>query len=309
MLHRFRSLLVDLLAAEATPAVRIALVAGCVGLTLVTATVRFSLEEHLRVSLTLLPPIMLVAWYVGMGWGLGAACVVVLSWLPADLLAITPPAPSWVAYVNAGVRAGVFGLIAALVAALRAAYRQQRLLATQDALTGLGNRHRFMAVAEIERQRATRFGHALALAYLDLDGFKAVNDALGHAQGDEVLRVVGRFLHKRLRSIDHAARLGGDEFVVLLPASGVQAGARGLADVHQGLIDALRHAGFAVGVSAGIAIFPHAPPSVAAMLQAADRLMYQAKLQGKSQARQAVIGGGEAQGASVGSAEAGAHRR
>ena len=309
MLQRFRSSLVDFLAVEATPAVKIALVAACVGLTMATATLQFSLEAHLRVSLTLLPPIMLVAWYAGMGWGLGAACVVVLSWLAADLLATTPPEPSWVAYVNAGVRAGVFGLIAGLVAALRAAYRQQSLLATQDALTGLGNRHRFMAVADIERQRASRFGHALALAYLDLDDFKAVNDAFGHAQGDEVLRVAGRFLRKRLRSIDYAARLGGDEFVVLVSASGVQAVARGLMDVHQGLVDALRHAGFSVGVSAGIAVFPQAPPSVPAMLQAADRLMYQAKLQGKSQAHQAVIGEGEAQGAATDSAEVGSHRQ
>jgi diguanylate cyclase (GGDEF)-like protein len=166
-----------------------------------------------------------------------------------------------------------------------------------------------MAVAEVERQRASRFGHALALAYLDLDDFKAVNDALGHAQGDEVLRAAGRFLRKRLRSIDLAARLGGDEFVVLLSAGAAPAAARGLADVHQGLMDALRHAGFAVGVSAGIAVFPQAPPSVPAMLQAADRLMYQAKLGGKNQVRQAVIGEGEAQGAATDPAEVNSDRQ
>ena len=309
MLQRFRAFLVGLLAADATPAVKTGLVAVAVLLTLATATLRFSLETHLRVSLTLLPPIMLVAWYAGMGWGLGAVCLVVLSFLAADLLATATPAPSWVAYVNAGVRASVFGLIASLVAALRAAYRQQSLLAVQDPLTGLGNRHRFMVVAEIERQRALRFGHTLALAYLDLDDFKAINDRFGHAQGDEVLRTVGQFLRKRLRGIDHAARLGGDEFVVLLAAGGGQQVARALADMHLDLVGALRDGGFPAGVSAGIAIFPQPPLSVAAMLQAADRLMYDAKQRGKNHACQAIIEGGGAPYAPTASSRGNPYRR
>jgi diguanylate cyclase (GGDEF)-like protein len=178
-----------------------------------------------------------------------------------------------------------------LVAALRAAYRQQRLLATSDTLTGLGNRDHFMVAAEAERQRAARFRRPLTLAYLDLDDFKAVNDTLGHEKGDEVLRLVGAFLRQRLRSVDLAARLGGDEFVVLLPETGADAGAGAIADMQTGIVQLLTARGFSVGISVGVATFLEAPHSVDEMVQTADRLMYQVKREGKGGLRRAVVSG------------------
>jgi diguanylate cyclase (GGDEF)-like protein len=291
MSARTIELLETLLQAEPKPVHKVLLVGACLVLTPAVATLHLSIEAHLALSLTLLPPTMLVAWYLGMGWGLTAALFVVLSWLAFDLLWIDKTVPGWVVFVNAGVRASVLCLVASLVATLRQAYRQQHLLATTDALTGLGNRLGFLAVAEVERQRAARFHQPVTLAYLDLDDFKAVNDRFGHAKGDEILTLVGRFLSKRLRSIDSAARLGGDEFVVLLPQTGEQAGAHVIASVQAGIAATLREHGFEVGVSAGVVTFLQAPRDVDEMLQIGDGLMYQAKRDGKGSLRHALVPG------------------
>jgi diguanylate cyclase (GGDEF)-like protein len=284
----------QLLQAEAGSLARGVLFVSVVALTLAVLTLRLAVEAYLAVSLTLLLPIMLIAWYLGPAWGMAMTGFVVLSWLAADLVGVTPHVPDWVVYVNAVVRASVFALIALLVAALRQAYRRQRRLATIDPLTGLGNRSSFMAVAEAERRRAQRFGHPLTLAFLDLDDFKPVNDELGHEAGDVVLRLVGRFLRRRLRSIDAAARLGGDEFVVLLPETGEQAGVHAVCDIHGGIVAALKQHGFAVGSSAGVATFLSAPQSVDDMLQVADRLMYEAKRESKGSVRHIVVSGAAA---------------
>jgi diguanylate cyclase (GGDEF)-like protein len=288
MYARVLKRLETLLQAEPQPAHKVLLIAVCLVLTPAVATAHLSIHAHLALSLTLLPPTMLIAWYLGLGWGLATALLVVVTWLVADLLWIDATVPGWVVYVSACVRASVFCLVAFLVAALRQAYRQQRLLATSDALTSLGNRVEFMSVAEAERQRAARFGHPVTLAYLDLDDFKAVNDRFGHDKGDEVLRLVGRFLRKRLRSIDSAARLGGDEFVVLLPQTGERAGMHVIADLQAGIAATLLEHGFEVMVSAGVATFLRVPRNVDEMLKLGDQLMYEAKREGKGNLRHAL---------------------
>jgi diguanylate cyclase (GGDEF)-like protein len=97
-----------------------------------------------------------------------------------------------------------------------------RRQADTDSLTGLLNRNGFLAAANREHAIAERSGEPLTLAVLDLDGFKQVNDILGHAAGDRLLADLGRSWRERLRVGDILARHGGDEFVVLLPATSVQ---------------------------------------------------------------------------------------
>lgn len=99
---------------------------------------------------------------------------------------------------------------------------QMTELAHTDPMTGLANRRWLMEQLRREFSRARRHRRPLSLLYLDLDGFKAINDRFGHLFGDEVLTGTGRALKAVLRSTDLLARIGGDEFVVLLPETGIE---------------------------------------------------------------------------------------
>ena len=99
---------------------------------------------------------------------------------------------------------------------LNEAKQRQRFLATHDSLTELPNRHSFMTQLTSALAEAERNSSELAVMFLDLDGFKTVNDNLGHAVGDELLGDVARRLHGMIRKSDTVARVGGDEFLVFL---------------------------------------------------------------------------------------------
>ena len=153
-----------------------------------------------------------------------------------------------------------------------------RSLATHDPLTGLLNRSAFEEA--LHREVAGR-GDRPALLMLDLDGFKAVNDTLGHLAGDEVLVGVARVLQAGVRASDAVARLGGDEFAVLLPSTSAVVGehlARRLIALVESDPD-LSDPRAPVGVSVGLARL-EAPGSAGALVAAADEAMYQAKRNG-----------------------------
>lgn len=154
---------------------------------------------------------------------------------------------------------------------------QAQALAMRDPLTGLGNRLAFDD--GIERMLDEGMGE-LALFYLDLDGFKQVNDTLGHGAGDDVLRTIGARLAALMRPNDLLVRLGGDEFVVLRPeyASPDELARLALA-IEAALADPVRLGTRAlqVGVSIGIATAPADGTSGAALLEAADKALYRAK--------------------------------
>lgn len=143
-----------------------------------------------------------------------------------------------------------------------------------DALTGLPNRRSFDVelVRAVERHR--RHATPLCLALLDLDGFKLVNDQLGHAAGDEVLQQVARELTSHLRFVDTCFRIGGDEFALLLPDTEL-AGAELAVERCVGAIRAARLGAGRVGVSAGLV--ESSGESAELLLQRADERMYAMK--------------------------------
>ncbi len=155
-------------------------------------------------------------------------------------------------------------------------------LASHDPLTGTLSRSRFQE--ELSRQLA-RIGRGEkgALLFLDLDNFKAINDALGHAAGDEILRGVAGVLRSQLREADVIGRMGGDEFAVLLP--GVELGQA--VAVAERLLAALKERVLLVGgrplrptASCGLALFPQHGVTADELLAAADLSLYIAKWQG-----------------------------
>ena len=166
---------------------------------------------------------------------------------------------------------------------------QLQYLADHDALTALLNRRRFEEELERELGRIRRYHRPGCLLMLDLDGFKGVNDRLGHPAGDELLRRVAAVLRDSVRSVDVVARIGGDEFAVILPETDL-AGAVAIADrlvagVHR---QARVGAGGAEGhvtVSIGIASLEGAGQDRTRILAEADAAMYDAKSAGKNAAR------------------------
>jgi diguanylate cyclase (GGDEF)-like protein len=142
-----------------------------------------------------------------------------------------------------------------------------------DALTDLPNRRAYEERLRHELARSRRYGHPLALCLLDLDGFKAVNDQLGHPAGDEVLRAVADAI-RATRAADEGFRLGGDEFAILLPETTARDAVAGVGRMIDALaasrIDGLRR----IGVSYGIASGERDPDSLHA---AADRELLAAK--------------------------------
>lgn len=156
--------------------------------------------------------------------------------------------------------------------------------ATHDPLTGLANRRLFMERLEQVLASIPVTGEWLAVLFIDLDGFKAVNDSLGHAAGDAVLKDAARRLASCARSADFLARLAGDEFVLLLRNVESAAEAEVVAQRCVKRIGELREANgqaVSVGASIGVALSTPATDSADALLAAADQAMYVAKRRGK----------------------------
>lgn len=169
---------------------------------------------------------------------------------------------------------------------LKALYQQMRTQAMFDALTGLPSRPMFFDRLSKELSTARRNDKSVGLLFLDLDGFKRVNDEFGHDAGDTVLKTVSKRWLAAVREIDTVARLGGDEFAIIV---GNLESSDSAALIAQKLIDVLGtdielpdgrfgH----VGTSIGIAIYPNNGTEIDSLLAAADAAMYVSKSRGKN---------------------------
>lgn len=168
---------------------------------------------------------------------------------------------------------------------------EQEKLALHDALTGLPNRRLLMDRLELTLSHAQRNKSATALMYLDLDGFKQINDTLGHDAGDILLRMVASQLLSVVRKEDTVARIGGDEFVIVLRDLNHELDLTGLVTK---LIKAVAQPcsihgnDVSITVSVGIAIYPANGDTVETLMRSADLAMYAAKQAGKNKYRIAV---------------------
>ena len=180
--------------------------------------------------------------------------------------------------------ADVASLLALFLKRQRAEADLQRF-ARYDSLTGLPNRSFFLDTLERTLSRAGRQRTRSALVFLDLDGFKAVNDGLGHAAGDIVLQTMAERLRAGTRSSDLVARIGGDEFTVLVQNL---ARADDAALVARGLLDRLARPcrtdnhDVTLSASAGISVYPEDGTDADTLLRNADLAMYRAKQEGKN---------------------------
>lgn len=166
----------------------------------------------------------------------------------------------------------------------KAAEEEIRRLAYHDSLTGLPNRNLFYDRFEQAIAHAKREASGFALYFIDLDGFKRINDEFGHAKGDKLLSDVGQRLQQSVRESDTIARVGGDEFVVLLPDiktrdSAHQLGENLLQDIRRPY-DIDGHP-ITISASIGITLYPSDERDIKALLHQADSAMYSGKKSGK----------------------------
>src|SRR2546428_164190 len=166
-------------------------------------------------------PVLLAAWHDGLGWGIAFAFATALLRFVGGIDQMAPGTALVTQLVNEGAYLAVVGVAITGLSQLRRTQGELHQLATQDTLTTVLNARAFSQELGQELGRNRRYGRPLALIYLDLDDFKRVNDAHGHATGDAVLRLVADPMRGAARQADVAGRLGGAQFAALTPGTPV----------------------------------------------------------------------------------------
>ena len=242
-----------------------------------------------RVGILYMVPVLLATWHDGLAWGIGFALatgvlryVTGLDQMPHDASVA----------IRIASEAGYLIVLAVAMAGLEQFQRTRReleRLATQDELTGALNARAFAERLAQELDRNRRYSRPLALLYVDLDDFKAVNDRHGHQTGDAVLRLVADATRRAVRQADIVGRLGGDEFAVLMPETegGVAEAAAtrlasGIRTVFRGTPSVTASIGLVSTVNA-------ATTGAEDLLRRADQAMYEAKRGGKDRVVQVAM--------------------
>ena len=237
---------------------------------------------EISLSFLYLVPIALATWYVNGRAGYWVTSVSVLTFILSNWAAGESYSQEIIRYWNAFTRLVIFVLVIWLLQEFKRAFAHERMLSQTDHLTGIANSREFYQQVNAELQRASRSKRPISLAYIDLDGFKQINDRLGHRAGDALLRTVARIFQSTIRRTDTLARLGGDEFAILLPNTG-QAGAQCIMQrLQRAFLKRMEESQTSVTLSAGVISFKSLPDSVDEMIHQADTLMYQAKARGKN---------------------------
>ena len=165
--------------------------------------------------------------------------------------------------------------------------------ATRDSLTGLWNRTAILEILTREIESARKLGTPLAVAIMDIDHFKRINDTRGHLAGDEVLRTLGGKLANKIRTTDSLGRFGGEEFLLVLPATPRQAPFLPLERLHRAIAEIpVVHEGVAIKVTAsfGVAWLEATDDSMNSLIGRADAALYSAKDTGRNRVEYAATG-------------------
>lgn len=244
--------------------------------TLALFGVRF-LTPPVSFILPLLGIVAFVAWGARAREGLALSAIApVLFWLQ-DLAYHESAVLGWRGAWQVGSEVAVLAITVVTFSRYRRRLQHEAEVASADSLTQLPNRAVFLEKISEEIARAGRYGHVFTLVYMDLDGFKAVNDLQGHDEGDAVLRRVAQVLRSSTRQTDSLGRLGGDEFAALLPHTTAGPAASVLDKLQDNLREAMRQGGWPVTFSIGAATFEAPAESARNALRVADEAMYAVK--------------------------------
>ena len=224
-------------------------------------------------------PIFLAAWFVSSSAG---ATVSVCSFISS--IVTNPGRDVHVStfYWDVFLEFVYLVLMSLMFSSLRAQFNAVCELSRVDPLTGVLNRRALCEVADYEIARGSLDFRPMSMAFIDLDNFKAVNDSMGHAEGDRVLAEVVNTMRKNVRKVDTIARVGGDEFVVMLPETGEEPAGVVMRKLREELLDAMTRNGWPVTFSIGLITHEIIPESAEDMISQSDLLMYTIKNSNKN---------------------------
>jgi len=245
--------------------------------------------SELSFSLFYLLPVALVAWFSGRIPGIVISIFGAITWFIVDALSGESYSLPIIRYWNAAIRLGFFVIVTLLLPALKEREHEKEM-ARIDYLTGAANRRHFFEEAQAEINRSQRYKRPFTIAFVDLDGFKAVNDKAGHKTGDNILRAFVKKAKLNLRRTDILARMGGDEFVFLFPETDQEAAKIIVPKIHLALLDEMRNNYFPVTFSIGVLTYREGPITPDELMIKADNLMYSVKKGGKNGIAYAIYG-------------------
>jgi diguanylate cyclase (GGDEF)-like protein len=259
-------------------------VAICTGLCLTfgVGVLDWLMPQELSLSVLYLIPVITVTILGGRTAGLLIALLSAVLWLGTDLARAGGLEHAFALTWNSVVELIIFVAVVLILSRLMVELKRQKENACSDVLTGIANRRGFLEQADKELNRSRRQSRPLALMYVDLDGFKVVNDQYGHPSGDALLYEVASEIRGNTRSFDVVARIGGDEFAVLLPETDALAAKVCALNILNALTERMQLSDWPVTFSIGLATFYEHFHTVDIMLEHADKLMYEAKRRGKN---------------------------
>jgi diguanylate cyclase (GGDEF)-like protein len=235
-------------------------------------------------------PALLAGWTAGRWAGILLSVAGAAAYAGVGLRIYGGPALTAASALDAAAALMSLLLVSLPAAFLRRARDRESQFSRNDPLTGVFNLRYFMERAEAEMKRARRSRQPAALAYLDIDNLREVNELLGFIQGDRLLRSFALDLRHHTRSSDIIARLGGDEFVIMFPETGVDQARGAAAKIHKAFQAVAGRENCQATLSVGlVTVFNPELELEAAMKQASDMLL-QAKGDGGNTVREGTLG-------------------
>jgi diguanylate cyclase (GGDEF)-like protein len=239
------------------------------------------LDTVIGSNLTIFPlylvPVFLGTWFIGKWAGVTMSVLSALSWSLADF----GFEHSIILYWNVFSEAALFLVITYLLSLLKGYREREQGMARTDVLTGAVNKKSFKELADTEITRMNRFHRPFTTAYMDVDNFKAINDALGHEAGDALLRLIVKTIQDNTRATDIVARMGEDEFMFLFPETGYEMSQTTVDKIKRRLNAMAQENKYSVTFSFGMVTYQEPPPSVDSMLKLADDVLSKGKAKGK----------------------------
>jgi len=258
------------------------LISTATGFVLILGVIDYLNGFELSFSFFYIIPVSMIAWSLGRKMGLTFSVLSATVWLTSNMLSGQEFSNPFIGAWNTLLCFGFYAIITILLVELRSALEEERLLANTDPLTGALNRHSFNEIAEKKMIFSEVNKRPYTMVYIDADNFKTINDTLGHAVGDLVLKTVVDTIKTQIRNADFLARLGGDEFAILLTDIDQEQAKPIVLRIQSSLLEKMKTNEWEITFSIGVLTVLSMPESADKLISLTDALMYEVKSTGRN---------------------------